>query len=61
MLAGNAVLPLQISEAQQPGQLFASFHHPNLLLNRLTSSVRDQLVHSPEYKLTAVRVAKATD
>ncbi|MOA66435.1 molybdopterin dinucleotide binding domain protein [compost metagenome] len=58
---GSAVLPLQISEAQQPGQLFASFHRPDLLVNRLTSAVRDRLVHSPEYKLTAVRVEKLAD
>ncbi|MDC7690433.1 formate dehydrogenase subunit alpha [Vogesella indigofera] len=58
---GSAVLPLNISEAQQPGQLFASFHRPDLLLNRLTSAVRDRLVHSPEYKLTAVRVEKLAD
>lgn len=61
MLAGSAVLALNISEAQQPGQLFASFHRPDLLVNRLTSGVRDRLVHAPEYKLAAVRVEKATD
>ncbi|MNR57386.1 hypothetical protein D3C85_1781550 [compost metagenome] len=55
------MLPLNISDAQQPGQLFASFHRPDLLVNRLTSGIRDRLVHAPEYKLTAVRVEKLAD
>jgi len=55
---GAAILPLRISDAMQSGQLFCSFHRPDLLINRLTSPVRDRLVHAPEYKVTAVRVTK---
>jgi len=45
----------------QIGQLFCSFHRADLLINRLTSPVRDRLVHAPEYKVTAVRVKKRGD
>jgi formate dehydrogenase major subunit len=55
---GSAILPLHISHAMQIGQLFCSFHRADLLVNRLTSPVRDRLVHTPEYKVTAVRVKK---
>lgn len=53
---GSAVLPLRITGAVKPGELFASFHRPDLFVNRVTSLHRDRLVKSPEYKVTAVRV-----
>jgi formate dehydrogenase major subunit len=55
---GAAILPVHISPAVQAGQLFSTFHRPDLFINRLTSPVRDRLVSTPEYKLTAVRVEK---
>ncbi|MGC5887688.1 formate dehydrogenase subunit alpha [Ralstonia pseudosolanacearum] len=55
---GSAILPVHISDAMPAGQLFCSFQRPDLLINQLTSSVRDRLVHAPEYKVTAVRVEK---
>ena len=58
---GAVTLPLHISDAMQTGQLFCSFHRADLLINRLTSPVRDRLVHAPEYKVTAVRVKKRRD
>lgn len=53
---GSAVLPLRITEKVKPGELFCSFHRADLLVNRVTSARRDRIVHSPEYKLTAVRL-----
>ncbi|MDK2126838.1 formate dehydrogenase subunit alpha [Parachitinimonas caeni] len=53
---GEAVLPLRISPTIKPGELFATFHRPDLWVNRLTSSYRDNRVNSPEYKRTAVTV-----
>ena len=53
---GSAELPLHISERIRPGELYSTFHRPDLQVNRLTSNVRDRLVNSPEYKLTAVRI-----
>ena len=57
---GAATLPLCVNDAVAPGELFVTFHCPELFVNNLTSSVRDRLVHTPEYKVTAVRVEKAT-
>lgn len=53
---GSAVLPIRISSTVKPGELFTSFHRPDLLINRITSPYRDSMVQSPEYKVTAVRV-----
>lgn len=53
---GEAVLPVQISGAVKPGDLFATFHTPEIFLNRLTSSNRDRYTQAPEYKVVAVRV-----
>lgn len=56
--SGTAVLPVHISPAMQPGQLFGTFHRTDQFVNRLTSAVRDRFVHTPEYKVVAVRVEK---
>jgi formate dehydrogenase major subunit len=56
---GEAVLPLRITDAVAPGQLFASIHDPALALNRVTGPLRDSVTAAPEYKVTAVRVALA--
>ncbi|MEF3062742.1 molybdopterin dinucleotide binding domain-containing protein [Ralstonia solanacearum] len=55
---GTAILPIRISPAMRAGQVFCSFHRPDLFINRLTSPVRDRMVHAPEYKVTAVRVER---
>jgi len=55
---GWADLPLRISAQLQPGQLFASFHDVETLLNRVTGTQRDRVTQAPEYKLTAVTVAR---
>jgi formate dehydrogenase major subunit len=53
---GEATLPLRITDSVRAGELFTTFHDPQLFVNRLTSGVRDRLVSAPEYKVTAVRV-----
>lgn len=53
---GEAILPLQISAAVKTGELFATFHTPEIFLNRVTSSHRDRYTQAPEYKVVAVRV-----
>jgi formate dehydrogenase major subunit len=55
---GRVELPVRISAAVRPGELFTTFHEPATFVNRVTSPVRDRIVHAPEYKLTAVRVEK---
>jgi formate dehydrogenase major subunit len=40
----------------RPGQLFATFHSPEVLTNALTGDRRDRDMDTPEYKVIAVRV-----
>jgi formate dehydrogenase major subunit len=58
---GAALLPLRITEAVMPGQLFATFHDPARGLNAVTGPVRDSMTGAPEYKVVAVQVAPAND
>jgi formate dehydrogenase major subunit len=53
---GSIELPARILDSIKTGELFATFHNANVLLNDITSCQRDRLVHAPEYKVTAVRV-----
>ncbi|MCM3905284.1 MAG: formate dehydrogenase subunit alpha [Pyrinomonadaceae bacterium] len=55
---GKATLPIRITSAVRPGELFATFHTAKVFLNRVTSPYRDRYVKSPEYKVTAVRIEK---
>ncbi len=41
------------------GQLFLSFHHPETHTNRVTGPSLDPESHCPDYKVTAVRLARA--
>lgn len=58
---GEAELPIQITNAIRQGELFATFHTPEIFLNRVTSPFRDRYVQSPEYKVTAVRIERISD
>jgi formate dehydrogenase major subunit len=58
---GQAILPIRIDESVQPGELFATFHTPEVFLNYLTSPRRDSYVSTPEYKVTAVRLEKISE
>jgi formate dehydrogenase major subunit len=53
---GHAELPVEISTRVSPGCVFASFSDPAVRLNELTGPHRDPYTHTPEYKVTAVRV-----
>ncbi len=55
---GEVTVPVQIVDTVAPGQLFATFHTVKAFLNRVTSSQRDSITHTPEYKVTAVQVHK---
>jgi formate dehydrogenase major subunit len=55
---GSAVLPVHIDPGLAPGQLFATFHTPEVFLNRLTGDERDDVTHTPAYKVTAVRLER---
>jgi formate dehydrogenase major subunit len=55
---GSAMLTAHVDAAVQSGQLFATFHQPEVLLNALTGPHRDAVVGTPEYKVTAVRIER---
>ncbi|HEX6622925.1 MAG TPA: formate dehydrogenase subunit alpha [Pyrinomonadaceae bacterium] len=57
---GEAVLPINLTNAVKRGELFATFHTPEVFLNRVTGPRRDRFVKAPEYKVTAVRIEKLT-
>ena len=58
---GEVFAPIRINPAVKPGQLFATFHTSEVFLNRLIGSGRDNVVHTPEYKVVAVRIEKLTE
>jgi formate dehydrogenase major subunit len=55
---GTAALPARITDAVRDGQVFATFHRPDLLLNAVTGPYRDAVTGTPEYKITAVRLER---
>jgi formate dehydrogenase major subunit len=55
---GEGRLPLRVSVALSPGQLFATFHTVAAGLNEVTSPHRDHHEGTPEYKVVAVRLEK---
>jgi formate dehydrogenase major subunit len=56
---GAVVLGVRISPRIARGELFATFQSPEFAVNWLTSRRRDNLVKTPEYKITAVRIERA--
>jgi formate dehydrogenase major subunit len=55
---GEAILPVANDPSIRRAEAFATFHDPRVFVNRLTGPHRDRFVHSPEYKLTAVRIER---
>jgi formate dehydrogenase major subunit len=55
---GEARLRAQVTDRVQPGELFATFQDPRTMMNLLTSSHADRITQAPEYKVTAVCVAR---
>ena len=53
---GSASLPVRLNARVASGQLFATFHTPEVFLNAVTSTHLDAASGTPEYKLTAVRI-----
>ena len=56
---GEAFMPVRVDLRIKAGELFATFHAAEVFLNNLTSSHRDSVVSTPEYKVVAVNVEKA--
>jgi formate dehydrogenase major subunit len=57
---GVAMLPLHVTDRITPGELFATFHTPDVFLNHVIGPRRDRFAGTPEYKVTAVRIERAT-
>lgn len=53
---GQTIMPIRLDRNLRKGELFATFHTPEIFLNLITSGVKDRTVGAPEYKVTAVRI-----
>jgi formate dehydrogenase major subunit len=58
--AGETVLRATLVERVQPGVVYTTFHHPESGANVVTTDNSDWATNCPEYKVTAVQVAKVT-
>jgi formate dehydrogenase major subunit len=59
--AGETVLRAKISERVQPGVVYTTFHFPESGANVITTDNSDWATNCPEYKVTAVQVAKVSN
>jgi formate dehydrogenase major subunit len=57
--AGEIVLRATVTERIQPGVVYTTFHHPVSGVNVVTTENSDWATNCPEYKVTAVQVARA--
>jgi formate dehydrogenase major subunit len=53
---GSVLMKAQVSDTVRMGEVFATFHDARVALNKLTSQLRDSIVMTPEYKVTAVAI-----
>jgi formate dehydrogenase major subunit len=56
--AGETVLRACLTERMQPGVVYTTFHHPESGANVVTTENSDWATNCPEYKVTAVQLAK---
>jgi formate dehydrogenase major subunit len=56
--AGETVLRACLTERMQPGVVYTTFHHPESGANVVTTENADWATSCPEYKVTAVQLAK---
>jgi formate dehydrogenase major subunit len=57
---GSTSLCARLSQRVNPGVVYTTFHHPGSRVNVLTSDLSDWATNCPEYKVTAVEVARVT-
>lgn len=55
---GEVSLPARLGGSVRPGEVFCTFHNPRGAVNVVTGPGRDTWTHTPEYKVTAVRVRR---
>ncbi|MGE0613189.1 MAG: formate dehydrogenase subunit alpha [Hyphomicrobiales bacterium] len=56
---GAVTLPVKVSERMPQGVVYTTFHHPLSGANVITTDYSDWATNCPEYKVTAVQVAKS--
>src|SRR5471030_2338363 len=56
--AGQTVLRAKITERMQPGVVYTTFHFPESGANVITTDSSDWATNCPEYKVTAVEIAR---
>ncbi|WP_163783142.1 formate dehydrogenase subunit alpha [Myxococcus vastator] len=56
---GAVELPMRRAEGLRPGELFTTFHTAEVFINAVIGPQRDGYTHTPDYKVTAVRVERA--
>jgi formate dehydrogenase major subunit len=56
---GAFTLRARLTDSVRPGELWCTFHAVGAFVNRATGRGRDSVTSTPEYKVTAVRIAKA--
>lgn len=58
--AGDTVLRAELTDRVQPGVVYTTFHFPCSGANVITTENSDWATNCPEYKVTAVQVARVT-
>ncbi len=58
--AGETVLRAIVTERMHPGVVYTTFHFPETGANLVTTENSDWATNCPEYKVTAVQVAKVS-
>jgi formate dehydrogenase major subunit len=59
--AGDTVLRAVLTDSVQPGVVYTTFHFPSSGANVITTDNSDWATNCPEYKVTAVQVAKVAE
>jgi formate dehydrogenase major subunit len=59
--AGNTVLRAVLTSRVQPGVVYTTFHFPSSGANVITTDNSDWATNCPEYKVTAVQVARVSE
>jgi len=57
---GGVEVAVRVTEMVTPGLVFASFHYPEVAINRLTNPARDPIAKIPEFKVCAVKIEKVS-
>lgn len=58
---GSILTRVTITDRVRPGMMFMTFHYMETPINQLTNSAFDPITKTPEYKISAIKVEKATE